>query len=121
MTKRDTSGSVAHSHIPRWETITLKLLMVFMYLAKIFSIYVKLRGTRAGFNLYSFCSNGQHDLLLLLIIVVGTFVLIPVEIFECQSHSLDANFFESDGVKQLQNIEVCHIYLYFCLFFCLDP
>ena len=117
MTKRDTSGSVAHSHIPRWETITLKLLMVFMYLAKIFSIYVKLRGTRAGFNLYSFCSNGQQDLLLLLIIVLGTFVLIPVEIYECESHSSDASFFESDGVKQLQNMKVCHIYP----FFFLDP
>ena len=111
MTIRDTSEVVSHSS--RWETITLKFLMVFMYLAKIFSIYLKLRGTRADFNLYSFCSNGQQDLLVLLIIVLGTFVLIPVDIYECESHSSDASFFESINVKQLQNVKVCHIYLFF--------
>ena len=116
MTVRHTSGGVSHSS--RWETITLEFLMVFMYLAKIFSIYVKLRRTRTGFTLYSFCSNGQQDLLLLLIIVLATFVLIPVDIYECESHSSDASFFESINVKQLQNIKVCHIF-FFVFFFVL--
>jgi hypothetical protein len=103
------SGGVGHSS--RWEVVTVKLLITFMYLAKIYSIYAKLGRTRAGFNLYSFCSNGHQDLLLLLIIVLGCFLLIFLEIFECEA--TDATFFEDPSVQQLQRVKVCLIYLFF--------
>jgi len=81
-----------------------------MYLVKIYSIYAKLGRTRVGFNLYSFCSNGHQDLLLLLIIVLGCFLLIFLEIFECEA--TDATFFEDHSVQQLQRVKVCLIYLF---------
>ena len=103
------SGGVEHSS--RWEVVTVKLLITFMYLAKIYSIYAKLRRTRAGFNLYSFCSNGHQDLLLLLIIVLGCFLLIFLEIYECEA--TEATFFEDPSVQQLQRVKVCLISLFF--------
>jgi hypothetical protein len=103
------SGGVGHSS--RWEVVTVKILITFMYLAKIYSIYAKLGRTRAGFNLYSFCSNGQQDLLLLLIIVLACFLLIFLEIYECEATG--ATFFEDPSVQQLQRVKVGLIYPFF--------